>query len=100
MHKFKSGTLTAGMVKNNFKATLARFVTNDNVFSLISSLKGTPTCRKQFLQDALALFKQLEIPTYFLTWSCGDVRWEELQCIVNKLNNLGLSDEELKNLSY
>ena len=32
--------------------------------------------------------------------SCADLRWEELPYIINKLNNLGLSDEELKNLSY
>ena len=46
------------------------------------------------------MFKQLGIPTYFLTLSCADLRWEELPYIINKLNNLGLSDEELKNLSY
>ena len=46
------------------------------------------------------MVKQLEIPTYFLTLSCPDLRWEELPYIINKLNNLGLRDEELKNLSY
>ena len=46
------------------------------------------------------MVKQLGIPTYFLTLSCADLRWEELPYIINKLNNLGLSEEELKNLSY
>ena len=46
------------------------------------------------------MVKQLGIPTYFLTLSCADLRWEELPYIINKLNNLGLSDEELKDLSY
>ena len=46
------------------------------------------------------MVKQLGIPTYFLTLSCADLRWEELPYIINKLNNLGLSDEELKNLRY
>ena len=40
------------------------------------------------------------IPTYFLTLSCADLRWEELPYIINKLNNLELRDEELKKLSY
>ena len=31
--------------------------------------------------------------------SCADLRWEELQYIINKLNSLGLSDEKLKNFS-
>ena len=46
------------------------------------------------------MVKQLGIPTYFLTLSCADLRWEELPYIINKLNNPGLSEEELKNLSY
>ena len=46
------------------------------------------------------MVKQLGIPTYFLTLSCADLRWDELPYIINKLNNLDLSDEELKNLSY
>ena len=32
--------------------------------------------------------------------SCADLRWEELSYIISKLNNLELSEEELKNLSY
>ena len=32
--------------------------------------------------------------------SCSDLRWEELPYIINKLNNLDINDEELKNLSY
>ena len=48
----------------------------------------------------LAMVKQLGIPIYFLTLSCADLRWEELPYIINKFNNLELSDKELKNLSY
>ena len=44
--------------------------------------------------------KQLWIPTYFLTFSWADLRWEKLPYITNILNNLGFSDEELNNLSY
>ena len=66
----------------------------------MSSVKGTLAHWKQFLFDVLAMVKQLGIPTHFLTLSCADLRWEELPYIINKLNNLGLSDEELKNLSY
>ena len=66
----------------------------------MSSLNGTPACWKQFLYDVLAMVKQLGIPTYFLTLSSADLRWEELPFIINKLNNLGLSLEELKSLSY
>ena len=30
----------------------------------------------------------------------ADLRWEKLPYIINKLNNLGLGEEELKNISY
>ena len=66
----------------------------------MSSVKGTPAYWKQFLFEVLAMVKQLEMPNYFLTLSCADLRWQELPSIINKLNNLGLSDKELKNLSH
>ena len=40
------------------------------------------------------MVKQLQIPAYFLT-VCAEVSWEELRYIINKLNNLGLSEEGL-----
>ena len=46
------------------------------------------------------MVKQLGKPTYFLTLSCADLRWEKLPYIINKLNNLRLSYKELKKLSY
>ena len=100
MHKIKPGMLTIGMVKNNLKETIERFVVSDNEFSFMSSVKGTPAYWKQFLYDVLAIVKQLGIPTYFLTLSCADLRSEELPYTINKLNTLSLSDEKLKNLSY
>ena len=40
------------------------------------------------------------MPTYFPALSCANLRWKELPHIINKLNNFGLCDEELKFLSY
>ena len=66
----------------------------------MSSVKGTPAYWNQFLYDVLAIIKQLGIPTYFLSLSCADLKWGERPYIINKLNNLGSSDEELKSLKY
>ena len=66
----------------------------------MTNVKGTPTYWKQFLLEVLVMVQQLGVPTYFLTLSCADLRWNELPYIINKLNNLGLTEEELKNLSY
>ena len=97
MHKIKPGTLTAGKVKNNFKAAIERFVASDNAFSFMSSVKGTPAYWKQLLFDVLAMVKQLVIPTYFLTLPCADLGWKDFPYIIKKSNNLGLSGKELKN---
>ena len=74
MHKTKPVTPTKGTVKNNFKVTTGRFVASDNVFSFMSSVKGTLAQWKQFLYDARAMVKQLGIPTYFLTLSPSDLK--------------------------
>ena len=44
--------------------------------------------------------KKSRIPTYFFTLSFVDLRWEELSYNIKKSNNLGLSDEGLRNVSY
>ena len=49
------------------------------------------------MYDVLAMVRQLGIPTYFLT-SCTDIRWDKRPYIINKLNNLELTEEELNNL--
>ena len=46
------------------------------------------------------MIEQSGIFTYLLTFSFANLIWEELPCIVNKLNNLDLSDEEAEKLSY
>ena len=92
MHKIKKLALIAGRAffkkKIDFTETVERFVTGDNAFPFISSIQGTAAYWKQFLYDLLAMVKQSGIPTYFLTLSYADLRWEEPPYIINKLNNL------------
>ena len=40
MHKIKPSTVTTGTVKSNLKGTVERFVSRDNAFSFMSSVKG------------------------------------------------------------
>ena len=49
---------------------------------------------KQFFYQLVV--KQLKIPTYFLIFSCADLRWDELPHTINKLNNLNLTDKEIR----
>ena len=70
-----------------------------NVFSFISSTKEIPAYSKQLLCDVLAIVKQLGIATYFFKLLGAALRWRELPYTINKLTNLGISDEEFENLS-
>ena len=74
MHTIKTGTLKAGAVKSSFRETFEMSVAGDNVFSFMSSVKGTPDYWKQLKYDILTMVKQLGITTYFLTLPCADLR--------------------------
>ena len=74
MHKIKTGQLIAGTIKQNYRGTLERYVAS-NMYHFVLWDPGTLTYLKQFLQDVLAMVKQLGIPTNFLTLSHADLSW-------------------------
>ena len=43
------------------------------------------------------MVKQLGIPTFFITLSCADLRWNEILAIIRKLNE---ADFDISSLSY
>ena len=48
----------------------------------------------------LTMVKQLGIPTFFMTLSCTDLRWNELIEIIAELNSLNLPDGDIKYMCY
>ena len=86
------------MLNTNYKSTIQQFLAHDKAFSFMSPIKGTPAYWKRFLLEVLAMVKQLGIPTFFLTLSCADLRWNELVSIFSKLNSYNYSNEFLKNM--
>ena len=100
MKKVKTGQLTAGMLSRNFKESVKSFVANDEAYSFMNTMKGTPAYWKRFLFEVLAMVKQLGVPTFFMTLSCADLRWNELVSIISKLNGLNLTDDDINNMDY
>ena len=82
MKKVCANQLTAGMLSNYFKDTVKSFIAKDESFNFMNSVKGTPAYWKRFLFEVLAMVKQLGLPTFFVTLSCADLRWNELIAII------------------
>ena len=100
MKKVCTTQLTAGMLSNNFSETVKSFIAKDEGFNFMNSVKGTPAYWKKFLFEVLAIVKQLGLPTFFMTLSCADLRWNELLAIISRLNGESLSEEDINDISY
>ena len=100
MRKVACSALTAGMLSKKFKETVNQFIDRGKAHNFMNVIKGTPAYWKTFLHEVLAIVKQLGIPTFFLTFSCTDLRWNELISIISKLNGLGISEEDKDQMSY
>ena len=66
----------------------------------MNSFKGTPAYWKKFLHKVFAMVKQLGLPTFFMTLSCADLRWNELMSIISALKGETLQEEEINRLDY
>ena len=78
------------MFSGNFNEKVNEFIANDQAFTFMNSIKGTPAYWKKFLFDVLTMVKQLGAPTFFMTLSSADLKWNELVSIINKLHNLDM----------
>ncbi|XP_066935952.1 uncharacterized protein [Clytia hemisphaerica] len=100
LKKIQTEGLTAGNLSQNFKETVSNLVANDNAYSFMNNLKGTPAYWKRFLYEVLAMVKQLGLPTFFHTLSCADLRWPEIVEIIQKIKGKDITEEQINNLSY
>ena len=62
------------MFQDDFKNTVKSFLAEENAYTFMNSIKGSPAYWKNMLSDVLAMVKQLGIPSFFLTLSCADLR--------------------------
>ena len=66
----------------------------------MNSINGTPAYWKKFLHEVLAMLKQLGLPTFFVTLSYADLRWNELTSIISTSKGETLQEEEINTLHY
>ena len=80
--------------------TTKHFIWNDHGFLFINEIKDTPAYWERFQGEVLAIVKQLGCPTFFLTLSCPNLRWNKLVAIISMLNSLGLNHKYVEDLNY
>ena len=100
MKKVTCNKMTAGMLQHNFQESVKNYISSDNAYRFMKTIKGTPAYWKNMLSDVLAMVKQLGMPSYFMTLSCADLQWEELIVIIRKLRGENICKDEIDNLSY
>ena len=66
----------------------------------MKNILGSPAYWKTFLFDVVAMIKQLGPPTWWMTFSCADLRWNEIYKILSKLKGKVMSDDEIAELTY
>ena len=96
--KTVAGQLTVGMLAN-YDESVKWFASNDQGFLFMNQIKGTPAYWKKLQREVLEMVKQLGCPTFFLTLSCADLRWNELVVIISKLNSIGITEENVEGLN-
>ena len=62
------------MLTNNFPDTVSSFLSKDDAYEFMGTIKGTPTYWKKFLYEVLAMVDQLGLPTLFMTLSRADLK--------------------------
>ena len=98
MPKVSAPKLRAGLLNNaNTFDTLNQYFENGQAYAFMNSIKGIPGYSKKFNSEVLGTVKQLGVPTFFLTLSSADLRWNELVEIIQKLNK---EDCNISNLSH
>ena len=87
--------ITAGHLQN--PALLEQLVRNEQAYTFMKNVSGSPAYWKDQLYDALAMLQTLGIPTWFLKLSAADVHWPEMIQAVAVLLGRKLSQKDILN---
>ena len=66
----------------------------------MKNIKGSQAYWQRFMNDVLAMIKQLGPPSWWMTFSCAGLRWNEIYKILSKLQGKELTDQEIDLMTY
>lgn len=81
LKKVHGQSVTASQVGSNTQI-LQNLISQDQAYLFLRQTPGSPPHWQKFLNEVVAMVKQLGIPTWFMTLSCADLRWPELFQII------------------
>ena len=71
-----SRRITASQVRD--QNSLSDFVLKDKAYHFMKNVRGSPAYYQRTFYDLLAMIRQLDTPTWFLTLSAADMRWPDM----------------------
>ena len=100
LRKSRGNSLTASEIRNMNTSHLRNLIFSDQAYIFMKNIKGSPAYWQRFMYDVLAMIKQLGPPSWWMTFSCADLRWNEIYKILSKLQGKELTDQEIDLMTY
>lgn len=90
--------LTTADVLNGEK--MDNLLKKDEAFKIFSSVRSSPEYWKVEKANVMAMIRQLDIPTLFITLSAAETKWPELLVILKKVvDSVVISEDDTKDLT-
>ena len=91
-------SLTAGYLRNadNMEAALKQ----NEGFRFLQTVRGSYPYWLKTLHDLNAMVRQLDIPTWFCSFSAADLKWPETIQVIAQQQGQVLSDEDILNMDW
>ena len=97
--KNKGKKITAAEARD--PAYLDRLVKLDEGYCIFRQLRNSPAYLEKRKKDIFVMIRQLSLPTWFVSLSAADTRWNDLLKMLAKLNDaVEFSDKDLEALTW
>ena len=97
--KNKGKKITAAEARD--PAYLEKLVKLDEGYCVFRQLRNSPAYLEKRKKDIFAMIRQLSLPTWFVSLSAADTRWNDLLKMLAKLNNaIEYSDKDVEALTW
>ena len=91
--------ITAAMLRN--REEVKQLIKRDEGYRFLAQIRGTPAFWEKSKKELFAMIRQLEVPTFFVTFSAADRRWIEIDnAILIQQGKPPMTTEEHKNMTW